>query len=65
MDEPEYISPEESCKLIGGEERPISLATLYRGIKAGRYPPFEHPSPGISRHRRSVLIASLNKGGAE
>ena len=65
MDEPDYISPKEFCKLIGGEGAPISLATLYRGIKAGRYPPFEHPSPGISRHRRTVLIASLNKGGSK
>lgn len=58
-DDDVYLSPKESCALIGGPGKPISIATLYRGIKAGRYPPFDHPSPGISRHRKSKLVAAL------
>ena len=65
MDEPDYISPKEVLQADRRRRRADLLATLYRGIKAGRYPPFEHPSPGISRHRRTVLIASLNKGGSK
>jgi predicted DNA-binding transcriptional regulator AlpA len=36
------------CKFFGGT-KPLNSATLYRGIKAGRYPKPYHPSPGLSR----------------
>lgn len=32
-----------------GGNKPIDRATLYRGIKAGRFSPPVHPSPGMSR----------------
>lgn len=38
-----------ACKILGGEEKPISTASFYRGVNAGRYDPPFHPSPGVSR----------------
>ena len=59
-DIPDYITLDQACRLIGGEEKPISVATYYRGVKAGRLPAPEHPTPGISRIRRGELVAKLN-----
>jgi predicted DNA-binding transcriptional regulator AlpA len=58
-DSPNYITIKEACALIGGS-KPISHATFYRGVKAGRYPKPEHVSPNVVRVRRAVLIAALN-----
>jgi hypothetical protein len=55
-----YLSIDGCCAVIGGD-RPISRATFYRGLKRGLYPPVEHPSPGISRVRRSKLLAALDQ----
>jgi predicted DNA-binding transcriptional regulator AlpA len=55
---PDYLSIEECCALVGGD-KPISPATFYRGIKVGRFPPPEHPTPGIS-WRRARLIEAIN-----
>ena len=60
MEEPEYITMAHACRIVGGEEKPISSATYYRGVKAGRLPAPEHPTPGVSRIRRRALIAKLN-----
>lgn len=65
-DNPDFITVKSACRIVGGD-KPISEATFYRGVKAGRLPAPEHPSPGISRIRRSKLIAMLNaldNGGA-
>jgi hypothetical protein len=59
-DHPDYITVSHACRIVGGEEKPISVATYYRGVKAGRLPAPEHPTPGISRIRRSKLIAMVN-----
>ena len=59
-DNPDYITVNHACRIVGGEEKPISAATYYRGVKAGRLPAPEHPTPGISRIRRSKLIAAVN-----
>lgn len=32
------IDADTACRIIGGENSPISPATLYRGIRAGRFP---------------------------
>jgi hypothetical protein len=45
----ELLTVGETCAFIGGKTKPIDPATLYRGIKAGIWPPLFHPSPGISR----------------
>ena len=58
-DYPDYLTIKEACRIIGGS-RPVDPATYYRGVKAGRLPPPEHPTPGISRIRRSKLIEMLN-----
>ena len=66
-DDPDFIPIyPDACAIVGGS-KPISAATYYRGVKAGRLPAPEHPTPGISRIRRGKLIAMLNasdNGGA-
>lgn len=46
------------CRLIGGT-RPINAATLYRGIKAGRYPAPIKVGPGSSRWLLSEVEAAI------
>jgi hypothetical protein len=57
MQEPDFLTIKAACQ---GGDRPISEATYYRGVKAGRLPAPEHPTPGISRIRRATLIKMLN-----
>jgi predicted DNA-binding transcriptional regulator AlpA len=45
------------CEFFGGT-RPIDPSTLYRGIKAGRYPPPFHVGPGSSRWIPAECIAA-------
>jgi hypothetical protein len=59
MQEPDFLTIKAACHTVGGD-RPISEATYYRGVKAGRLPAPEHPTPGISRIRRATLIKMLN-----
>jgi hypothetical protein len=58
-DNPDFITVKAAGAIIGGEAKPISVATYYRGVKAGIYPPTDHPSPGIARVRKSKLLAAL------
>jgi hypothetical protein len=67
LDDPQFITIKAACAIVGGDEKPISAATYYRGVRAGRLPAPEHPTPGISRIRRGKLIAMVNAsdtGGA-
>jgi len=48
----------EVCRIFGGT-KPINPATLYRGIKAGRYPRPVKVGPGSSRWLRSECEAAL------
>jgi predicted DNA-binding transcriptional regulator AlpA len=48
----------EVCRFFGGS-RPINPATLYRGIKALRYPRPIKVGPGSSRWLRSEVEAAL------
>ena len=57
--DPDFITVKTACAIIGGD-KPINVATYYRGVKAGRLPAPEHPTPGVSRVRRAKLIAMLN-----
>lgn len=35
---PDLVDERRACAILGGDETPIHRATLWRGIKAGRYP---------------------------
>ena len=59
MPEPDFITIKTACAIIGGD-KPISNATYYRGVKAGRLPAPEHPTPGVSRIRRAKLLDAVN-----
>jgi predicted DNA-binding transcriptional regulator AlpA len=46
------------CEFFGGS-RPINIATLYRGIRAGRYPQPVKVGPGSSRWLRRECEVAL------
>jgi predicted DNA-binding transcriptional regulator AlpA len=48
----------EACRFFGGT-RPINPATLYRGIRKGRYPRPVKVGPGSSRWLREECEAVL------
>ena len=61
----DFIDIKETCRTIGGKNKPVNPSTYYRGVKAGIYPTPDHPSPGISRVNRSALLTALrNRMGA-
>lgn len=60
----ELMTVDDACRLIGGTQ-PISRATFYRQVQAGRFPVPVHPTPGISRIRRSELIAAIDAATAK
>jgi len=49
-----------TCAFFGGD-RPLNPSTLYRGIKAGRYPKPVHVGPNSSRWVRSECDAARKK----
>ena len=57
--EDELLDLKTVCRRIGGT-KPINAATLYRGIRAGRYPAPIKISPNASRWLRSECDAVLN-----
>jgi predicted DNA-binding transcriptional regulator AlpA len=59
--DPDFLTIEDTCAIIGGS-RPISHATFYRGVKAGRFPKPERISAGLVRVRRAALLEALNRG---
>jgi hypothetical protein len=60
----DFLTADEVCLMIGGRQRPISRATLYRLIKHDIISPPEHPSPGISRWRRGKTRAEIDARAA-
>jgi predicted DNA-binding transcriptional regulator AlpA len=48
----------EVCRFFGGT-RPLNPATLYRGIRVGRYPAPVKVGPGSSRWLRAECEAAL------
>jgi predicted DNA-binding transcriptional regulator AlpA len=60
----ELLDCYEACKFIGGS-RPINPATLWRGVKAGRYSRPIKIGPQSVRWRRSELQADLDRMIAE
>jgi hypothetical protein len=53
----DFTDADGACKIIGGQDTPVSHATLYRGVKAGIYHAPLKPSPGISRWFKAKLRA--------
>jgi predicted DNA-binding transcriptional regulator AlpA len=54
----QLLDKAEVCRLFGGT-RPINAATLYRGIRQGRYPKPVKVGPGSSRWLRAECEAVL------
>jgi predicted DNA-binding transcriptional regulator AlpA len=54
----ELLDRAEVCRLFGGS-KPIDPATLYRGIKAKRYPAQIKVGPNSSRWLRSECESAL------
>ena len=62
--EDELLDVYEACRVIGGS-RPINPATLWRGIKAGRYARPINIGVQSVRWRRSELQADIDRMVAE
>jgi hypothetical protein len=45
------------CIALGGKDKPLNPATVYRNIKAGLISPPFHPTPNISRWSKSRELA--------
>ncbi len=54
----ELLDLKATCRFFGGS-RPLHPATLYRGIKAGRFPPPVKVGPGASRWLAAECEAAL------
>jgi predicted DNA-binding transcriptional regulator AlpA len=59
----DFVSIPEACRILGGEGRPISRVTYYRGVRDGRWPPPVRMG-GYSRAIRSELIAAKQRAAA-
>jgi predicted DNA-binding transcriptional regulator AlpA len=56
----EMLDRKAVCAWFGGT-KPIDASTLYRGIRAGRYPKPVKVGPGSSRWLRSECEAALQR----
>jgi predicted DNA-binding transcriptional regulator AlpA len=56
--EEDLLDLKEACRFFGGS-RPLNAATLYRGVRLGRYPAPIKVGPNASRWLRSELDAAL------
>ena len=54
----DLLDRKAACAFFGGT-KPIDVATLYRGIRRGRYPRPVKVGPGSSRWLRSECEAAL------
>ncbi len=54
----DLLDRREVCKFFGGT-KPIDPATLYRGVRKGRYPAPVKVGPGSSRWLRSECETAL------
>jgi predicted DNA-binding transcriptional regulator AlpA len=57
---PRLLDRREVCIFFGGN-RPLNAATLYRGIRQGRYPAPVKVGPGSSRWLRSECETVLRQ----
>ncbi len=61
----ELMDKDETCRLFGGQTRPINAATLYRGMQTSRYPKPIKVGANSSRWIKSECAAALAKIIAE
>jgi predicted DNA-binding transcriptional regulator AlpA len=59
------LTAREVCQMLGGTDRPINTATLYRGIATGRFPRPLRISPNIARWIRAEIEAVVRKAAAD
>ncbi|HEY4941417.1 MAG TPA: hypothetical protein VII56_08315 [Rhizomicrobium sp.] len=60
-DDDDLLTIDEACALVGGATRPINRATLYKGIKAGRFSAPIKIGPQTSRWRRGSLREDIRR----
>ena len=60
MQSAELLDRDAVCAFFGGT-RPINPATLYRGVRKGRYPKPVKVGPGSSRWLRAECEAALDR----
>ncbi|HWA00382.1 MAG TPA: AlpA family phage regulatory protein [Caulobacterales bacterium] len=63
-DIPDLVNEGEARAIIGGAKTPISRATLWRGVKSGRYPKPLKVGVSSNRWKRGELIAVVEKADA-
>lgn len=60
----DLVDEETARAIIGGKDTPISHATLYRGIRLGRYPKPLRVGEASNRWRTDELYAFLERASA-
>jgi len=60
----DLVDEKTARAIIGGAETPISRATLWRGVKSGRYPRPLKVGPSSNRWKRSELVDVLERAAA-
>jgi len=55
----ELVDESAALRIIGGNETPINRATLWRGVKAGRYPKPIKVTAATNRWVLSELVACI------
>ena len=65
MSDDDLLDVYEACRVIGGSGRPIHPATLYRGVKDGRYSKPIQISRQAVRWKRSELLRDTARMTAE
>lgn len=59
FDPKDLITANEAARLVGGENSPVHVSTLWRWVKAGRISAPYKPAPGTVRFSRSKLLKEL------
>ena len=60
MELDELVDAKEACRILGGT-RPICVATLYRGVADGRFPPPIKLGGGTSRWVKAELLTAIRE----
>ena len=60
MPDHDLLDANAACQLIGGT-RPLHPSTLWRGVRAGIYPPPIKVSPNSNRWKRPELVEAVQR----